>query len=190
MKIYLAVKNGFKTQGFGIKETSSYLLPMYQSMGLTAHNGYDFSCQDNQEVYFDLDIAGTVLNTEIDGAGGLGINIISEDKDGIFKHRYWHLKGFNVVAGQEVGTGDLIGRADNTGRSTATHLHRDLKPMVKDTLGNYQQREPDNGYAGCVDLKPYYNPIFIGDLMANLKGQISIIQKIINAIRDYLSTSA
>lgn len=36
---------------------------------------------------------------------------------------YAHLMQFNVIAGQSVFTGDLLGLSDNTGLSTGPHLH-------------------------------------------------------------------
>lgn len=178
--IYRALKANLLTQGFGIANTSPALLPFYQSFGLLGHNGFDWLAQDGEPVYFDCAGKGKVLNTEIDSKGGLGVNIITEDAGGIFKHRYWHLKKFACVAGQEVETGDLIGYADSTGWATGAHLHRDMKPMLKNSLGNYYVAHPDNGHGGCVDMTPYFSNIFVKDLMDNYVKQISIYQKIID----------
>jgi len=187
MKIYRAIKTTNITQKFGLLGTAPQLLPFYQSMGLQGHNGYDFLSYDGEPIYWDGDIRGIVLNTEMDNKGGLGINVITEDKDGIFKHRFWHLKEFKCQAGQILESGDLIGLADNTGYSSANHLHRDLKPMIKDELGNYQKKEPDNGFAGCIDLFPYFINLFILDIISNLKVQISLTQKIIELFQKVLN---
>jgi murein DD-endopeptidase MepM/ murein hydrolase activator NlpD len=36
---------------------------------------------------------------------------------------YWHLSSIDVVEGQEVQVGEMIGRVGNTGLSTGAHLH-------------------------------------------------------------------
>jgi hypothetical protein len=61
------------------------------------------------------------------------------------------------------------------------HLHRDLKPMIKNSLGNYIQKEPDNGFAGAIDLTPYFKNIFIKDFMDTLQKQFSFFQSLLNA---------
>jgi murein DD-endopeptidase MepM/ murein hydrolase activator NlpD len=41
--------------------------------------------------------------------------------------RYGHLSGYNVVAGQHVHKGDVIGYVGSTGRSTGPHLHYEVR---------------------------------------------------------------
>ena len=189
MLIFQPFKITIKTQGFGIKETKPELLPFYQSIGLKfGHNGFDWTAKDGEPIYWDCDIKGQVLNTEIDGKGGLGVNVISHDKSGNFKHRFWHLKEFRCQAGQILEPGDLIGLADSTGYSTGTHLHRDLKPVIKDQNGNWKTRYPNNGTLGTIDPALYYRYVFIGDYVKQLKGiqnQLNIIQKIIQGLVDF-----
>ena len=147
---------------------------------MLGHNGIDWGAKDNEPIYWDCSISGIVLNTEIDSSGGLGVNVITDDYE-IFKHRFWHLKKFGCIAGQILDTGDLIGYADNTGISTGTHLHRDLKPMIKDEFGNYKIKDRDNGYFGCVDYELVN--IFVVDYMNILKAKLSLLKKIIIAIK-------
>jgi murein DD-endopeptidase MepM/ murein hydrolase activator NlpD len=180
--IYRAVKTNFLTQGFN---SNPNMVDYYKKLGLSNHGGYDWAAKDGEPIYFDCSGKGIVLNTEIDNNGGLGVNIITEDEDGIFKHRYWHLKSFAVVAGQELETGDLIGYADNTGLSTGTHLHRDQKEMIKDQFGNYQIKNRDNGSFGTVEMKNFTN-IFVLDYLKSQKEQISLLQRIIDVVKKLL----
>jgi hypothetical protein len=177
-KIYNALPRAVMSQGF---EAKPEMVEFYKKLGMNNHGGYDFYANDGEKLYFDCSCSGYVLNTEVDASGGLGINIITEDKDGIFKHRYWHLKGFAVKAGDEVESGQLLGWCDNTGASTGSHLHRDMKLMGKNpTNGSLYVVYPNNGTYGTVRWDDYYTPIFILDQIKNLKGQVSILQKLID----------
>lgn len=145
MKIYRAVKSNLITQKF-----YENLLDWYKQFGMTCHGGLDFLAYNGEPIYFDCDVDGFVLNTEIDSSGGLGVNIITESEEGIFKHRYWHLKDFFVKAGDKVKMGECIGWADNTGKTTGSHLHRDTKEMFKDELGTLYVKNQDNGTYGTI----------------------------------------
>ena len=183
MKIYRAIRTNKVSQRFGEN------VEWYKSFNIglnNGHNGWDFSAAIGEPIYWDCDIKGMVLNTEMDSRGGLGVNVISEDGTQIFKHRFWHLQRFACIAGQVLESGDLIGYADNTGLSTRSHLHRDIKPMYS-VNGKYEVMFPQNGWLGCVDLEPYFTNTFILDLMENLKTQVSIITQMIEIIKKILS---
>jgi murein DD-endopeptidase MepM/ murein hydrolase activator NlpD len=86
----------------------------------------------------------------------------------------------------KVETGDLLGYADNTGFSTANHLHFALKPCAKgEAWGTWMNTELGNGYYGCIDPMPYFDknyPITI-ELM---KKQITILQQLISLWKSLL----
>jgi len=173
------IKKSFVSQDFGENR-----LPIYRAVGMLGHNGKDLPTPNGSELRFEVtDCHGKVWKKEIDAAGGLGLDIITEDKDGIWKHRYWHLKDYSVEIGQTVGTGDLLGHCDNTGRSTGSHLHWALKPQRIDENGNYRNLKPDNGYKGAVDFE--YINIYVKDMMDSLFSQLSILQKLINLIKSF-----
>lgn len=182
LKIYRAVKTNLVSQGFGTANTKPNLLPFYQSIDLAGHNGVDWVAMSGEPVYWDTNGKGLVIETSIDANGGLGVVVSSEDEGKYYKHRFWHLKEFKCQTGQVVKGGDLLGLADSTGYSTGNHLHRDLKECD----ANYNTLNHENGYLGAIDMNPFFMNIFIVDYMNLLKSQISILQKIIETIRQLL----
>ncbi len=195
MRIYRCVKTNLLTQGYGVKNTQASLIPLYNSLGLAGHEGYDLAvvCKNNQvkhggqceQVYFDLDIKATITTIQKDENYGYGIVARSEDKDGIFDHIWWHFDVIspNLTVGTVLETGDVLGTAGNTGRSTGAHLHRELRPFGRDNKGNYYKLQPNNGYKNAIDLAPYFDDRFVLDVLSNLKEQVSILQRLINLFK-------
>jgi murein DD-endopeptidase MepM/ murein hydrolase activator NlpD len=58
--------------------------------------------------------------------GGYG-NLVEIDHGGGLATRYGHLSGINVVPGQQVGPGAVVGQVGSTGRSTGPHLHYEVR---------------------------------------------------------------
>lgn len=179
MKIYKALTNSMLGQGF---DMNPWMKDFYAKIGMNNHGGYDWGATTGQVVWYDCDVPGYVLNTEIDSCGGLGINIITENEDGCFKHRYWHLKSFLVKAGDKVSMGDAIGLADNTGASTGTHLHRDAKEMTRNSNGSLSIKSPNNGTFGTIRLDDYLVNEFVLDALPKneaIRKQILMLVKFI-----------
>lgn len=150
---------------------------------MVAHNGIDFLATDGEPIYWDcFDCEGKVVKLSLEPNEGLGVVVITNDKDGIFQHRFWHLKDISCRIGQILDTGTLIGHADNTGYSTGTHLHRDLKKLDSD----YKVLNKDNGYRGGIDIMPYFKNIYVKPFINNLKAQVGLLKRIIKLITDYL----
>jgi len=175
MIVYRAIKTDFLTQGF---DAHPSMVEFYKKYGMTAHGGLDFAAFTGEPVYWDCDVNGVVFNTEVDNSGGLGVNIITDNEDGIYKHRFWHLKGFCCEAGDVVEPGTLIGWADNTGASTGTHLHRDMKQMGRNDNGSYTILNSDNGTFGTIRFDDKFKNTFILDVVDLAKKQ-SLIRKIL-----------
>ena len=86
------------------------------------HKGVDFA-----------GATGTPIHTTADGTvvvagkkSGYG-NVVYIRHDFGIETRYAHLSKIHVKQGQRVSRGDLIGAMGNTGRSTGTHLHYEVR---------------------------------------------------------------
>jgi len=176
MKIYRAIKTDYQTQGF---EAHPSMVEFYKKYGMTNHGGMDWAAKTGEGVYWDCDLPGIVDYCETDSSGGLGVNVITESEGRVYKHRFWHLKGFVACAGDKVVPGTLLGWADNTGASTGTHLHRDCKEMTKDQWGNYHTKYPDNGTYGTMDFKDIFENKFVLDTPEGKKNNDGLIRKIL-----------
>ncbi|CAJ0886976.1 hypothetical protein AMST5_03756 [freshwater sediment metagenome] len=58
--------------------------------------------------------------------GGYG-NLVEIDHGGGLLTRYGHLSAINVVPGQQVAPGAVVGQVGSTGRSTGPHLHYEVR---------------------------------------------------------------
>src|SRR6185295_5832376 len=58
--------------------------------------------------------------------GGYGRLVIVTHNSGMQTY-YAHLSKFDVIAGQEIRQGEIVGRVGSTGRVTAPHLHYEVR---------------------------------------------------------------
>jgi len=86
------------------------------------HDGVDFGAPEGTPVYAPA--AGIVVLAEPLTVRGYAV--IIDHGLGIFTG-YWHLSDILVEAGQQVKKGDLIAAVGNTGLSTGSHLHWELR---------------------------------------------------------------
>ncbi|MEL7256040.1 MAG: M23 family metallopeptidase [Pseudomonadota bacterium] len=106
----MPVKGSFRyTSGFGMR---------WGRM----HSGTDFAGKHGSPIYATAD--GIV--TEAEWKGGYGRMVTIQHEFGI-ETRYAHLSRIRVREGQRVSRGDRIGDMGNTGRSTGTHLHYEIR---------------------------------------------------------------
>ena len=156
---FITITQPFGTNGEWYRENGINIL---------GHNGIDYIARDGQEVYATHD--GVVMRIETDSMGGRGLDLRTSEKyefegqEVYFKSRYWHLLDWEVSEGQQVKRGDVIALANNSGFSTGSHLHFELKPL-KDDFTNLLST---NGYYGAIDPAPYMlqndmEHIIIGD---------------------------
>ncbi|MEQ8470807.1 MAG: M23 family metallopeptidase [Marinoscillum sp.] len=88
------------------------------------HHGVDFSLPKGSPVYATGD--GEVKFTRTNSISGYG-NQVEIDHGFGYVTKYAHLSEFLVKTGQKVKRGELIAYSGNTGKSTAPHLHYEVK---------------------------------------------------------------
>ena len=106
------VSGGVLTSRFG---------PRYFA-GRTFHPGSDIALPTGAPV--NAISWGTVSRTGYNERAGLYIRI---EHLSIIETRYYHLDTINVVAGQQVNPSMIIGTVGNTGLSTGSHLHFEIR---------------------------------------------------------------
>lgn len=128
----------YLTQKFGVNPEA------YSQFGLKGHNGWDFRTKYPDSLLGNMPIRavedGTVI-AAITSSVGYGTHVKLKGVSGN-EYVYGHLKSFNVIKGQVVKEGQILGTTDNTGNSTGSHLHFGYRPP------GYN---PNNGFAGYED---------------------------------------
>lgn len=86
------------------------------------HNGIDFRGAHGQGIL----ASGPGRVSFAGWKGGYGRTIEIDHGAGVVT-RYAHLSGIDVRVGQQIDRGQRIGRMGSSGRSTATHLHYEVR---------------------------------------------------------------
>jgi murein DD-endopeptidase MepM/ murein hydrolase activator NlpD len=94
--------------------------------GRDYHPGLDISADPGSSVYATAD--GTVTHAGYEGAYG---NLVIIDHGYGLETRYGHLSVYRVHVGIQVKRGDVVGLVGSTGRSTASHLHYEVRANGK-----------------------------------------------------------
>jgi hypothetical protein len=113
--------------GFGtfIWPANNHYLSGFDYAPNANHWGIDLAGNDGEGVY--ATDAGVVVYA---GWNNYGYgNMIMVDHGNNFQSLYAHLSGISVGCGQSVGQGDLIGAIGNTGRSSGSHLHFEIRAI-------------------------------------------------------------
>ena len=146
----------FITQKWGVN------YEVYVRFGLKGHNGVDyrlFNSSGNRANTAEVlaPHSGQVIETGWDKDGyGNYIKIENGEEGSILAH----LKEFKKAVGDGVNEGDLVAIANNTGFSTAQHLHWGYYP---------KPRIRTNGYSGTInqllilDQPEELEPVYSGD---------------------------
>jgi murein DD-endopeptidase MepM/ murein hydrolase activator NlpD len=87
------------------------------------HSGVDISASKGTSVRATAD--GVVEHAEW-ASGGYGKLVVIDHGNGI-QTWYAHLSGFEVVPGQEIRRGEILGYSGATGRATSPHLHFEVR---------------------------------------------------------------
>jgi murein DD-endopeptidase MepM/ murein hydrolase activator NlpD len=110
------VKTAFRfTSGFGYRNDP-------KGAGTRMHEGTDFASAYGTPIYATAD--GVVSYADWDNGYG---RLIKIQHDFGIETRYGHLSQIRVEVGQRVSRGDRIGDRGNSGRSTGTHLHYEIR---------------------------------------------------------------
>lgn len=104
------------TSFFGIKRRHP------KSKKETIHGGIDIRAEIGTLVVATAD--GTISKATLEGDWG---NLIVISHSNGYQTWYAHLNGFNIKENQSVKKGDIIGYVGNTGLSTGSHLHYEVK---------------------------------------------------------------
>ena len=118
----------------------------YARYGLNGHDGLDIVPVDENgnalhHVEVVSPIKGTVIEAQFLPDYGNYVKIENDSEGSTLAH----LLDFTVSVGEVIEEGTLLGHSDNTGKSTAEHLHWGYFPIPRD-LGN--------GYDGYIDQRP------------------------------------
>jgi murein DD-endopeptidase MepM/ murein hydrolase activator NlpD len=112
----MPVKSAFRfTSGFGYRRDP-------RGAGTRMHEGTDFAAASGTPIY----ATGDGVVTHAGWQGGYGRLIKIQHAFGI-ETRYAHLSNIRVKVGDRVSRGDRIGDMGNSGRSTGTHLHYEVR---------------------------------------------------------------
>ncbi len=126
--------------------------PIYRTRKM--HEGIDLTAPVGTPVYATGD--GKVIMAGYT-TGGFGKRIIIDHGFG-YKTLYAHLNDVNVKAGKNVKRGELIGTVGNTGRSTAPHLHYEVRK-------NNHPENPVNYYYNDMTPEQYEEMIEVSKRM-------------------------
>jgi murein DD-endopeptidase MepM/ murein hydrolase activator NlpD len=120
-----AISGGAVGYGAFVWPAAKHYLSGFDYVPSANHWGIDLAGNDGEAV-FATD-AGVIVYA---GWNNYGYgNMIMVDHGNNFQSLYAHLSGINVICGQSVGQGDLIGAIGNTGRSTGSHLHFEIRAI-------------------------------------------------------------
>lgn len=112
-------------------EQAPFSMPVFGSFRQTSgfgprwgrmHNGTDFAGRHGLPIHATAD--GTVVTAQRQSGYG---NIVTIKHAFGLETRYAHLSKIRVRVGDQVSRGDHIGDMGNTGRSTGTHLHYEIR---------------------------------------------------------------
>jgi LysM repeat protein len=119
------VSGGAIGYGTFIWPANNHYLSGFDYSPSTNHWGIDIAGNEGEAVY--ATDAGVIVYA---GWNNYGYgNMIMVDHGNNFQSLYGHLSAINVVCGQSVGQGDVIGAIGTTGHSSGPHLHFEIRSL-------------------------------------------------------------
>lgn len=116
------------TTGSGtfIRPTYGSLSSRYGSRWNRSHNGVDIAGSYNS----DIKASDGGVVTYADWMSGYGNYVVIDHENG-YETAYGHCASLDVKVGDRVAKGEVIAKMGNTGRSTGTHLHFEVRKNGK-----------------------------------------------------------
>ncbi|HLF24837.1 MAG TPA: M23 family metallopeptidase [Anaerolineae bacterium] len=121
----------------------------YSKFGLPGHEGVDIRAPNGTNIYACADGVVTLAGWRKAGHPyGYSIRLRHKRNDGEYETIYAHLTegSAKVKVGDAVKAGQLIALADNTGNTSAAHLHLSLKKIGA----------KNGGYGEIIDPEPFF----------------------------------
>ncbi len=120
-----AISGGAVGYGTFIWPANKHYLSGFDYTPSTNHWGIDIAGNEGEGAY--ATDAGVIVYS---GWNNYGYgNMIMIDHGNGFQSLYAHLSALNVVCGQSVGQGDVIGAIGSTGHSSGSHLHFEIRTL-------------------------------------------------------------
>ncbi|MFZ4538258.1 M23 family metallopeptidase [Propionivibrio sp.] len=137
-----------------VGSTFGYRLDPIAGVG-AVHEGIDFVAEQGTRVIASA--GGVVMTSEYHAQYG---NMIEIDHGNDFSSRYAHLSKLNVKTGQVVKRGQIIGASGNTGRSTGSHLHFEVRfKGAAQNPSRFLQQGTQMALNSAADSKPGSPPV-------------------------------
>lgn len=144
------------TQGFGERPD------VYKQFGLAGHNGWDIRTKypDTPEGrrYIVATQDSQLYKKAVDPKGfGNYFEVITRTSKGIWKHTFAHCHSIEDF--KEKKQGEPMAISNNTGFSTAAHLHWTPKRIRIGSNGTHEVINYNNGYFGAVNPQEYIDEV-------------------------------
>jgi murein DD-endopeptidase MepM/ murein hydrolase activator NlpD len=108
--------NGIKSSDYGYRRNP------FGGFSSEFHGGVDFKGPMGDPIY----ATGDGVVNRCDWYNGYGNAVVIDHESG-YQSLFGHLSSVNVVQGQQIKAGDVIGFLGSTGRSTGPHLHYEIR---------------------------------------------------------------
>lgn len=126
-RAYKAHNHGLQNMPVDARVSSKFGRRIHPVTGAKSfHEGLDLAAPEGSKV--GVSGPGIVVRA---GKGGTYGNLVIVDHGGGLETRYAHLKTIDVQVGQQLATGESVGKVGSTGRVTGPHLHFEVRRRGK-----------------------------------------------------------